>query len=185
MPNNATKIVVPFNTQRMCIRYFTDDDAAFILELLNTDNWINNIGDRNVASVKDAQQYLERTAYHTLKVFGHTMMAMELNEDKKVIGMIGLFQRPNLQHADLGFAILPAYEGEGYAHEAAQGAINYAFETLKMEVLAAITTADNTRSRKLLTRLNFIESGLTTYNDTKENLLLYELHKARLAVGTN
>ncbi|WP_394993718.1 GNAT family N-acetyltransferase [Emticicia sp.] len=46
-------------TERLILRKFTLHDAAFVLELLNTPTWLQFIGDRNVLSIEDAENYLK------------------------------------------------------------------------------------------------------------------------------
>ena len=46
-------------TERLFLRKITIDDATFMLELLNTPTWLQFIGDRNVHSIEDAENYLK------------------------------------------------------------------------------------------------------------------------------
>jgi RimJ/RimL family protein N-acetyltransferase len=46
-------------TNRLILRQFTTDDAAFIVELLNSPGWIQYIGDRNIKTEEQAKVYLE------------------------------------------------------------------------------------------------------------------------------
>ncbi len=45
-------------TEHLILRHFTLEDVAFILELLNTPTWLQFIGDKNVHSIEDAENYL-------------------------------------------------------------------------------------------------------------------------------
>ena len=46
-------------TERLILREFDLDDAAFIVELLNTPGWIKFIGNKNVNSPEEAKAYLQ------------------------------------------------------------------------------------------------------------------------------
>ena len=46
-------------TQRLCIREVTIEDAAFILELFNTPDWLRFIGDRQIHTLSDAEKYIQ------------------------------------------------------------------------------------------------------------------------------
>ena len=48
-----------FETERLIIREMTLKDAPFLLKLLNDPTWIQFIGDRNVHSVIDAENYIQ------------------------------------------------------------------------------------------------------------------------------
>ena len=46
-------------TERLILRRFTLDDAAFAFELVNDPAWLRYIGDRNVRSLEYARAYLK------------------------------------------------------------------------------------------------------------------------------
>jgi [ribosomal protein S5]-alanine N-acetyltransferase len=45
-------------TERLRLDPFTFADAAFFKELVNTPGWLQYIGDRNIHSITDAEQYI-------------------------------------------------------------------------------------------------------------------------------
>jgi [ribosomal protein S5]-alanine N-acetyltransferase len=45
-------------TDRLTLSKVTEDDASFILALLNTPGWLKFIGDRGVKTIEDAQKYI-------------------------------------------------------------------------------------------------------------------------------
>lgn len=76
------------------------------------------------------------------------------------IGMCGLFRRDGLAHPDLGYALLQAFEGHGYAMEAARACVDLALGRWAWPTLLAITSAENPRSARLLRALGFGDEGL-------------------------
>jgi len=54
-----TKLNYILETERLRLRQFTRDDTKFILELLNSPEWIEFIGDRNVKTETQATEYLQ------------------------------------------------------------------------------------------------------------------------------
>ncbi len=56
---------------------------------------------------------------------------------------------------EIGYAIGKAYWGRGYASEAAQAVIDYAFRTLHIPRIVTPADADNAPSQRLLKRLGF------------------------------
>ena len=46
-------------TDRLTLRPFTNADAGFIVELVNTPGWLEFIGDRNIHTEEDAINYLQ------------------------------------------------------------------------------------------------------------------------------
>jgi hypothetical protein len=45
-------------TERLYLRALNLEDAAFILELVNSPGWLKYIGYRNINTIEDAQNYL-------------------------------------------------------------------------------------------------------------------------------
>lgn len=48
-------------TERLLLRRFTEDDAEFILNLLNEPDWIKYIGDKGIKTIEDAKKYIEQS----------------------------------------------------------------------------------------------------------------------------
>ncbi len=46
-------------TKRLTLRKLGKEDCSFILELVNSDGWLEFIGDRNVRSENDSLKYIE------------------------------------------------------------------------------------------------------------------------------
>ena len=142
-------------TARLTLREIDAGDAPFILTLVNDAAWLRFIGDKNVRTDDDARRYIEAgpAAMYAQRGFG--LWLAERSEDGMPIGMCGLIKRDALPDIDLGFAFLPAYRGNGYAFEAAQAAIDFAWERLGLARIVAITAPDNGDSVRLLERLGF------------------------------
>jgi ribosomal-protein-alanine N-acetyltransferase len=156
------------------LRRFNTLDSAFIFKLLNTPSWKQFIGDRNINTQLDADNYIINVPLNLYVKHGYGPWLVSQNETGNPIGMCGLFKRDYLDRPDLGFAFLPAYEGHGFAHEAAKAAINYTIDNYELDKIYATTTDVNLRSQRLLERCGFIRSGLITPLN-QESLLLYTL----------
>ena len=137
-------------TERLAIRPFTEDDAAFILELVNDAEWLRFIGDKNVHSLDGARRYLRDGPLAMLARHGHALGCVERRSDGREIGMCGLLKRDSLDDVDLGFAFLPAARGLGYAREAAAAVISFGVGTLGLKRIVAITDPDNQASARVL-----------------------------------
>jgi [ribosomal protein S5]-alanine N-acetyltransferase len=164
-------------SSRLSLRHFTDDDAEFLVQLLNTESWLKFIGDRNVHDEESAKQYLQRSAYKAIASFGYAMMRVALKENDKPIGMCGLFKREELDLPDLGFALLSEYEGQGFAHEASAAVLNHAHQHLGIKEVYAITNDFNERSITLLKKLGFKHTEQRYNKEFEEYLELFKLEK--------
>ena len=143
-------------TARLIIRPFTLDDAAFIIELLNTEGWLRFIGNRNVHTNEDAVNYLLNGPMKSYEQYGFGLICICIKESGMPIGMCGLIKRLQFQFPDIGFALLPSFEKKGYAYEAASGIIADARNRYDFEKLCAITNTDNELSGNLLKKLGFV-----------------------------
>lgn len=137
-------------TPRLRLRPFTEDDAEFIVALLNDADWLRFIGDKQVRTPADAQRYLRDGPIAMVARHGHGLACIERRSDGQALGMCGLIRRDTLDDVDLGFALLPAARGQGCALEAAQAMLAYGFDALGLRRIVAITDPANTASARVL-----------------------------------
>lgn len=94
-----------FTTERLLINTLSENDAIFILELVNTEGWIKFIGNRNINSENDAIAYIRRINENR----NLTYWTVRLIETDVAVGIITLIKRDYLEHNDIGFAFLPNF----------------------------------------------------------------------------
>lgn len=148
-------------TGRLLLRRFTLDDAAFILLQLNEPSWHRFIGDKGVRTLDDARKYLRDGPLAMYERTGAGLLLMTLKSSGAPMGMCGLIKRDALEDTDIGFALLPAFWGDGYAVEAATAVMRFGREVLGLRRIVAITSPDNVRSIALLERIGLrFERGI-------------------------
>jgi [ribosomal protein S5]-alanine N-acetyltransferase len=162
-------------TSRLILRCLKLADAPFIRELVNDPDWLRFIGDRGVHSVDDARRFLREGPLAMYERHGIGLWRTELKDGGVPIGICGLLRRESLDGVDLGFALLPQFRAQGYAHEAAAGTLHYGRSTLGLDRILAITTPDNRASIGLLKKLGFrFENNLRlSDSDDAEELALF------------
>jgi [ribosomal protein S5]-alanine N-acetyltransferase len=160
----------PITTPRLNLRLLDDNDAAFILELLNDPDWLKYIGDRGVNNLDDALRYIQQGPLAMQQQHGCCLLRVGLKDRDQPIGLCGLLQRDNLPHPDLGFAFLPAARGAGLASEAAGAVVEQADKEGKPTLLA-FCLPDNQGSIKLLKRIGFVFKS--EYRQTADDELLH------------
>lgn len=151
--------MIPRTTDRLVLRRLTLDDAPFILELLNTPGFLRFVGDRGVRTVEEARRFLAERYLPSYETNGFGLWRVERRDDGAPVGICGLLRRAELDDVDVGFALLPRFEGNGYAGEAAAAALAEARETHGLARLAAITDPANAGSIRVLQRLGFRLDG--------------------------
>ncbi|GAB4014337.1 hypothetical protein GCM10028773_00700 [Spirosoma koreense] len=94
-----------------------------------------------------------------------------------LIGSIGLFGfSGDKGNSEIGYALLPAYQGQGIMQEAVRAVISYAFATIHVQAIEATLHPANQRSIKLLEKFSFRASNQT--GSTDPDLLGYQLKKS-------
>lgn len=160
-------------TDRLCIRPFSEADAEFVLRLLNSPSFIENIADKGVRTVDDAGSYLRDGPMASYAKHGFGLWRVGLKSDDTAIGMAGLIQREFLEHADIGYALLSEFFGQGYAYEAASAVMDYAREVLGKQRVLAIVNAENAASIRLLGKLGFASDGVLSLPDENRPVELF------------
>lgn len=163
-----------FETERLYLKPTVQEDAPFILELLNTPKWLKYIGDRNVRSLEDAQAYIKERITPQFEKLGYSNYTVVRKSDGAKMGSCGLYDREGLAGIDIGFAFFPAYEKKGYAFEAANKVKEIAGKEFKLTLIRAITVQENLGSQRLLEKLGFSFKELIRIPNDEEELMLYE-----------
>jgi len=167
---------VKLTTKRLLLRKATLNDAAFIFKLLNQNSFKKNIADKNIAVLKDAENYI-KTAFlapYQLDTFAPYIVCLNSNDrDFTQIGVCGLYKRPALQYPDLGYAFLDEFTGLGYASEAAKCVIQYSLDILELNYLCALTDPKNNTSINLLKKCGFNLITVAIFNEGQGVTNLY------------
>jgi [ribosomal protein S5]-alanine N-acetyltransferase len=146
-------------TERLALHELTEDDAPFILELLMSRGFRENIGDRGVSDLQGARGYIERTrAGYGANGFG--LWRCEVKATGEAAGLCGLVKRDGLEHPDVGYAFLERFWGRGYASESAAAALAYGREVAGLKTIVAITTPANLGSIAVLKKIGMQDAGL-------------------------
>lgn len=163
------------DTERLTLRELTEEDAGFMLKLLNEPSFLQFIGDRGVRTVEDAHRYLQQGPISSYKRFGFGLYRVELRDAQTPIGICGLVKREALDDVDIGFAFLPAFWSKGYAFESAAAVMRYAQDVIGLNRIAAIVSPDNDRSIGVLNKLGLRFERLITWPEDGSELKLYAI----------
>lgn len=114
--------------------------------------------------------------------------AIELKENGKVIGSIGVHNRcpdeslKHLKQREIGYVLNPDYWGQGYMPEAVAVVKNYCMTTLNLDILWCGHFVDNDNSKRVIEKNDFVykftkETKLPLMNDKKEQTMFYAIEK--------
>ncbi|MFC0428242.1 GNAT family N-acetyltransferase [Chryseobacterium scophthalmum] len=163
-----------YETERLLIRPVSVDDADIIFQLYNMPNFIKFIGNKNINSFSDAENYIKSKFLPQIEKRGFGNYILVLKEGNQKIGSVGIFEREGLDVADIGFSVLEKFEGKGLMFEAAQKVKSIGMEEFGLNKISAITSKDNSSSQKLIERLGLKFQKYVTLPNEDEELMYYE-----------
>lgn len=114
--------------------------------------------------------------------------ALELIEEKKVIGSVGFHNRSfdskydKKNKREITMVINPLYWNKGYAYEASNLLIDYAFNDLGLDMVWMCCNVNNKKSKKICQKQNYIyactkDVVLERVNNQKVKMQYYVLSK--------
>lgn len=136
-------------TERLFITSLNATHSEFIIELLNSAGWLKFIGERNIRTSADAENYINKIN----NAENLTYWVAELKETNTPIGIVTLIKRDYLDNHDIGFAFLPQYAKQGFALEATKTVLKEVMQKQQFERMLATTIPENVSSINLLQKL--------------------------------
>lgn len=160
-------------TERLQLRTIELTDAEFIIALLNDPSFIKFIADRKVRTIQDAENYITNGPHKSYRENGFGIWLVSVIETGEAIGICGLIRRDNLEHVDIGFAMLPQFTGKGYAFEIATATMEYAKREAKLDKVVAIVSPGNKSSIKLLEKMGLQFEKMITMPGEETPVMYY------------
>ena len=95
--------------------------------------------------------------------------AITVKGDPKLIGVIGHY-RIQLENyrAEIGYMILPEFNGQGIVTEAVKEVVKYGFEIMKLHSIEAVIDPDNVASANVLEKNGFVKEAHLKENEFHE-----------------
>ncbi|NVK24729.1 MAG: GNAT family N-acetyltransferase [Gammaproteobacteria bacterium] len=143
-------------TERLEIRELILEDAPFVVELLNSEAFIVNIGDRGVHNLQLAEEKIQTTYSQDYPNYG--LFIVVRKSDNTAIGTVSYLKRDYLEKDDIGYAFLPQFWGQGFALEATKSVLQYQVARGEQEIWGVVDRT-NRPSIRLLEKLDFHEAG--------------------------
>jgi ribosomal-protein-alanine N-acetyltransferase len=92
--------------------------------------------------------------------------AITLKGNPKLIGIIGHYRiRPEHFRAEMGYMLLPEYQGKSIISEAIKEVVNYGFEVMQLHSIEAIIDPENFASEKVLQKNGFVKEAHLKENE--------------------
>lgn len=154
---------VPFETERLIIRYVTSSDVYDMYEYSALEEvcryllWSPHI---NIAATEGYIESLEKRYLKGL----YADWAVELKKNNKMIGTCGFANIDSSNKVcEIGYVLSPDYRKNGYMTEAVKAVLKVCFEQLGMNKAKLRIIRENESSIKLAERVGFTRDELGEY----------------------
>jgi len=147
-------------TERLRLRQLTHDDATFIAEIYSSPDVLRFLND---VPLETHEQAIEMIDWLNGRYEQHEAMewGISLTESGELMGICGFYNwEREYRRADIGYALMPAYWGHGYATEAARALVAWCFDSLNLHRVQADCTDGNIGSEQVLLKCGFKVEGL-------------------------
>lgn len=158
------RVALPvLRTERLTVAPFTEDHARDVdrFEAL-WDVARYTTGIPHPYPPGDAFLYAHDVALERHNGAGGLAFAVLPKADKRVVGMVELDLADDGRSAELGYAYAPDVWGRGFAVEAAEAIISWAFGDAGLDALVASAHVDNHASCRVLQKTGFRRVGNST-----------------------
>jgi RimJ/RimL family protein N-acetyltransferase len=143
----------PIRTDRLVIRAWCHDDLD-VYHRLFSDPEVARYHYFEPLDYEDARAKLDGLRSELTEPGHWINLAVESAASGEIVGGVGIGWISDVHHqADIGYSLLPAHQGHGYATEAATAMVDLAFSGLDAHRVVGRLDARNTASARVLERL--------------------------------
>lgn len=161
-------------TERLILRPMNESDIEDVYKMRRDDEIMRFIREP-VMSRKEAEDWINMISSRWAKDEIGFCSVIE-RASGKFAGWCGLWQLKENNEIEVGYAIAKNFWKKGYASEAAEAVLNYAFNGLGLKTVVAVARPENAGSRRVMEKIGmkfdyigkFYERDLVHYSITKE-----------------
>lgn len=160
-------------TERLELRQLKREDENEILAIRSNEQMAKYLDRPLYKSVEEARKFINMIN-EGIKENKSVYWAVTLKENPKLIGTICLWQiSVEESKAEIGFELLPEYQGKGLIQEAVKSVLDFGFKKMNLDVIEGEVVPDNIKSIKLMEKFNFkkVEEIRENDSDDVKNLL--------------
>ena len=168
-------------TPRLILRPWRESDLEDFYEYASVEGVGEKAGWNHHQSVEESRRILG------LFIRGKKTFALELKDNGKVIGSLGLEPRdedaglnPEWKGREIGYVLSKDYWGRGLMPEAVKAVMDYCFSVLKFDYLACGHFAWNSQSRRVIEKC-----GFTYLKDIEFETRMHTMEPTRLYILYN
>lgn len=143
-------------TRRLTLRTWEHKDADDLFEYAQSEEVGPNAGWPPHTNIEESTKIIEQF------IKSDEVWAVVHKEHQKVIGSLGMHRdqkRPAIHCRMIGYVLSKDYWGLGIIPEAVKAVLEYAFDTLQLELVSVYHFPDNLRSRRVIEKCGFQFEG--------------------------
>lgn len=167
--------MVELQTSRLKLRQWKDSDLIAFAKL-NADPEVMQFYPNKLE--KDESDNMALKLKDLIAKRGWGFWAIEEIETKKFIGFVGLheptYDLPVTPCVEIGWRLAKEYWGNGYATEASNISLDFAFNKLNLDKVYSFTSGENIKSRAVMERI-----GMANINKNFEHPIIPKGHTLR------
>lgn len=146
-------------TESLLLRRLNVDDVNEVLELRSNPAVMQYVPRPLINTKKEALAHIELIEDKIVANVGINW-AITLKDNPKMIGIIGHYKiQPENFRSEIGYMLLPQFNGKGIITEAVKVIIQYGFEQLQLHSIEAIIDPENSASEKVLQKNGFVKEA--------------------------
>ena len=153
-------VTVPvIETERLILREFREEDFPVYEKLAADPDVMRYLGGKTMSQVEAWRHMAFMVGHWQLRGYGY--FALEDKATGEFIGRSGFTNPTGWPGFELGWTIAPWHQRRGFAFEAAQRLLKFAFEELDKDHVISLIHPDNTPSRRVAEKLGEKVEGET------------------------
>lgn len=168
MTGQASTFIV--ETPRLGVRHLNERDEDALFEVYSDAEAMRWVGDGNPISRQETQRWIEVTL-NNYATRGYGMNAILLKASQEIIGFCGLVHPGGQQDAEIKYALLRDYWGQGYASEVSQALIDFGFSKLKLAKIIATVAPLNHASQRVLIKAGLVQERIIDDDNGSQTLV--------------
>ncbi|OQV18406.1 hypothetical protein BV898_07609 [Hypsibius exemplaris] len=154
--------------------------------MFNSPTFLQSFTNRNIHTVEEARTYLRTVTVKGYEDNGYGAWIVSLkppgsttgvppssDTTYELIGLGGIFQCKSFTVPDIGYSVLPQYEGKGYATEIGKAVLKYAVEKLGRSDVIGLTSEENEKSKHILQKIGLVRWGTLNLPDFDTPIVVF------------
>jgi ribosomal-protein-alanine N-acetyltransferase len=152
-------MVIPIqNSERLTLRSFTGSDAIPLHRIMGQSQILRYFPNSTPPELDRVERLVNFQLEHW-EQYGYGWWAIDVIEEKEIgrfIGWAGLQFLPDTDEVEVAYMLERDYWGRGLATEAANEALRYGFDQLKVDEIVGIVHPENAASIRVIEKLGMV-----------------------------